>query len=59
MNARGFPKTETLLKVVLVLVIVWIATELVFEVLTFAFGPFLQPLLGIVIIALIVMYFLD
>ncbi|MES3516580.1 MAG: hypothetical protein PPP58_02835 [Natronomonas sp.] len=49
---------EDLLKVILVLVIVWIAVQIVLDVLEFAFGS-LSSLLGLLIVGLIVAYFLD
>jgi hypothetical protein len=58
---RGSLSVDTLLKVVLVLVIVWIGLEIVGEVLnTFAdlLGP-LRPLIGVVIIVLILLWLFD
>lgn len=49
---------ETLLKLVLVLVIVWIAVDIVSELLFELLGPF-RPLVGLLIIALIVVWWLD
>ena len=52
---------DTLLKILLVLILVWIGLEIVGEVLgLFAaiLGP-LQPLLGLLLVALIVLYLLD
>lgn len=52
---------DTLLKILLVLVIVWIGLEVVGEflgLLGWLLGP-LQPLLGIVLIILIVLYLTD
>ncbi len=49
---------DTLLKILLVLVIVWIALEVVGEVLglfAWLLGP-LQPLLGVALVILIVLY---
>lgn len=49
---------DTLLKVVLVLIVVWIGLEIVegiFGILGFLLGPF-QPLLGLVVIVLIVLW---
>ena len=56
--ARGELDVDTLLKVLLVLVLVWIALEIVAEILglfAWLLGP-LQPLLGLVLVALIVLY---
>lgn len=47
-----------LLKVILVLVIVWIALQILFETIEFLFGP-LSSVVGLVIVALILLYFLD
>lgn len=51
-------EVEDLLKIILVLVIIWIAVELVMEILQFAFGG-LSSLVGLLIVVLIVAYFLD
>lgn len=51
-----------LLKLLLVLVIVWIVLELLGEVLDMVFvGPLalLRPFIGLIIIVLIVLWFLD
>lgn len=52
---------ETLLKVVLVLVVLWLALEVVDSVLDIALGLLgpLRPLLGLLILALIVLWLLD
>lgn len=58
---RGKLDVDTLLKILLVLVVVWIALEVVGEVLglfAWLLGP-LQPLLGLVLIILIVLYLTD
>ncbi len=52
---------EGLLKVVLVLVLVWILLEIIGEllgILGWLLGPF-QPLLGLVIVVLIVLWLFD
>ncbi len=49
---------ETLLKLVLVLVVVWIALDIVSELVFDLLGPF-RPLVGLVIVALIVVWWLD
>lgn len=55
---RGALDVEDLLKIVLVLVIVYIAVDLLFEIIGFVFGP-LSNVVGLVIIVLIVLWFLD
>lgn len=52
---------DTLLKVILVLVIVWIALEILGELVQTSLallGPF-RPLLGLVIVVLIILWLLD
>jgi len=52
---------DTLLKIVLVLVVVWLALEIVGEILglfAFVLGP-LSSLLGLVVVVLIILYLLD
>ncbi|WP_372912838.1 hypothetical protein [Salinigranum sp.] len=61
MTARASIDVEDLLKLVLVLVVVWLALEIVGEVVglfTALLGP-LRPLLGVVVVAVIVLWFLD
>jgi hypothetical protein len=61
MTARASIDVEDLLKLVLVLVVVWLALEIVGEVVglfTALLGP-LRPLLGVAIVAVIVLWFLD
>ncbi|MFB6164251.1 MAG: hypothetical protein ABEJ31_03745 [Haloarculaceae archaeon] len=65
MDRRAALDVDDLLKIVLVLVVVWLVVEIVSEVLGlftktlgFLLGP-LRPLLGLAIVALIVLYFLD
>ncbi len=55
---RGSLDVEDLLKIILVLVIAWIAIEIVFEVISFVFAP-LSSVVGLLILVLIVLYFLD
>jgi hypothetical protein len=58
---RGSLEVEDLLKVILVLVIVWIIISIVGQLidgLAALLGP-LQPLLGLVVLALIVLWLLD
>ena len=59
--ARAELDVDTLLKILLVLVVVWVGLELVGEILglfAWLLGP-LQPLLGLVLILLIVLYLTD
>jgi len=52
---------EDLLKIVLVLVLVWIAIEIVSEIIGlfgWLLGPF-RPVLGLIIVVLIVLWLLD
>ena len=58
MNSRGELDTDDLLKIVLVLVIVLLVVELVEEVVGFVVG-LAGPVLALVVVALIVLYFLD
>ena len=53
---------EGLLKIILALVIVYILVNLAFDLIEFALAPLLGPLtnlIGLVIVVLIVLYFLD
>lgn len=62
MNLRGAIDVEDLLKVVLVLVIIWLGINVLEEFLGLLLGSLfglLQPLLGLVILALIVLWLLD
>jgi hypothetical protein len=60
-DIRGAIDVDTLLKVILVLVLIWIALE-IFETIVDTslalLGPF-RPLLGLVIVALIILWLLD
>jgi hypothetical protein len=61
MTARASIDVEDLLKLVLGLVVVWLVLEVVGEVVglfTTLLGP-LRPLLGIAIVALVALWFLD
>lgn len=58
MASRGGLDVDDLLKIVLVLVIAWLALEIVTDFVAFVLGP-LQPILGLVIVVLIVLYLLD
>ena len=58
---RGEMDVESLLRIVLLLVVVWIVLEIVSEVLGilgFVLGP-LRPLLGIAVVVLIVLWLTD
>ncbi|WP_436930163.1 DUF7554 family protein [Halosimplex halobium] len=58
MDTRADIEVETLLKVVLVLVVVWLALEVLGALTDLLLGA-LQPVLGLVIAALIVLWLLD
>ncbi len=58
MDIRGAVDAEGLLKIVLVLVIVYLVVNIVFDVLEFALGP-LSNIVGLIIIVVIALYFLD
>jgi uncharacterized membrane-anchored protein len=65
MDVRAGIEAEDLLKVVLVLVVIWIALEvlgaavgLVGTTLNVLFGP-LSSIIGLVVVALIVLWFFD
>lgn len=61
MDTRAALEAEDLLKIILVLVVIWIGVEIVGEIIgAFAdlLGPF-RPLLGLLIVALIVLWLLD
>jgi len=58
---RGDIDVEDLLRIVLLIVLVWIVLEivgLVFSAIGTLLGPF-QPLLGLLIVALIILWLLD
>lgn len=55
---RARLEVDDLLKIILVLVVVWIALQIVFETIEFIFGP-LSSLVGLLIVVLIILYFLD
>lgn len=60
-DIRGSIGIETLLKVILVLVLVWIVLEILETLVNTSLallGPF-RPLLGLVIVILIVLWLLD
>jgi hypothetical protein len=60
-RSRGDLTVDTLLKVVLVLVVVWLALAVVETLLDIAFGFFhlFRPVIGLVVVALIVLFLLD
>lgn len=61
MSSRAELEVEDLLKIVLVLVVVWLALEIVggiLDVLTDLLG-FFRPVLGLVVVLLIVLWLLD
>jgi hypothetical protein len=58
MDRRADVEVETLLKIVLVLVVVWIGLEIVESVIDFVFGPF-KSVFGLIIIVVIVLWLLD
>jgi hypothetical protein len=58
MDRRADIEVETLLKIVLVLVVVWIGLEIVESVVDFVFGPF-KSVFGLIIIVVIVLWLLD
>lgn len=58
MTDRAAIEVETLLKVILVLVVVWLALEIIGGVIRFVLGP-LPEIVGLVIVVLIVLWLLD
>ena len=58
MTDRAALEVETLLKVILVLVVVWLALEIVGGIVRFVLGP-LPEIVGLVIVVLIVLWLLD
>ncbi|MFB6087065.1 MAG: hypothetical protein ABEJ85_00975 [Haloarculaceae archaeon] len=61
MRTRGELEVETLLKIILVLVVIWIGLKIVeefFEALDFLLGP-LQPFIGLILVVLIILWLLD
>lgn len=55
---RGALDVDDLLKIVLVLVIVWLAISIVEDVIGFLFGP-LSSLVGVVLLAVLVLWYFD
>jgi hypothetical protein len=58
---RAAIDTDTLLKIVLVLVVVWLFLEVLEFLLDLAFGllGLLRPFIGLIVLALIVLFLLD
>jgi len=58
---RAAIEVETLLKIVIVLVILWLALEVLDAVFGLLLGVFwfLQPLLGVVLLVLLILWLLD
>lgn len=62
MSPRAKLDVDDLLRVLLVLVIIWLALELITEVLSWVLGPVFaiaKPLIGLVVLALIVLWLVD
>lgn len=58
MDTRADIEVETLLKIVLALVVVWLGLEVLDLLIDIVLGPF-QSLFGLVIVVLIVLWLLD
>jgi hypothetical protein len=58
MDLRGALDADGLLRIILVLVVIYLVVNIAFDVIEFAFGP-LSNIIGLIIIAVIVLYFLD
>lgn len=58
---RGALGVDTLLRIVLVLVVVWLVLQILQSILRLTFGMFrfLSPLIAVVVVVLIVLWFLD
>lgn len=61
MRERADVEVETLLKVVLVLVAVWVVLAIVGEIVDITLGlfGFLRPVIGLLVLALLVLWLLD
>jgi hypothetical protein len=57
-DTRGDLEVDTLLKIVLVLVVVWIGIEILESVIDLVFGPF-KSIFGLIIVVLILLWLLD
>lgn len=55
---RAALDVDDLLKIILVLVIVWLAIEVVTEFLGFLFGP-LSSVIGLVLLVVLVLWYFD
>lgn len=58
MDTRADIEVETLLKIVLALVVVWLGLEVLDLLIDIVLGPF-QSLFGLVIVVLIILWLLD
>ena len=60
-RTRAAVDTDDLVKIVLILVAIWLGLEVFEELLGFLLGPFgfLRPVLGLVVLALLVLWLLD
>lgn len=60
-DARAAIEVEDLLRIVLVLVVVWLVLEVVDVLLDVTLGVFgfLRPILGLVVLAVVVLWLLD
>jgi hypothetical protein len=58
MDLRGALDADGLLRIILVLVVIYLVVNIAFDVIEFAFGP-LSNIIGLIIIVVIVLYFLD
>lgn len=58
---RAAIDVDDLLKVILVLVVIWLVLEILDTLLSITLGLFgpLRPIIGIIVLALIVLWFLD
>lgn len=58
---RAAISTNDLVKLVLILVVVWLALELFGELLGMLLGPFsvLRPIIGLIVLALLILFLLD
>lgn len=58
---RGALEVDTLVKIVLVLVVVWLVLEVMQGIMRLTFGMFrfLSPLVGLLVVILLVLWLLD
>lgn len=62
MSLRAKLDVDDLLRILLVLVVIWLALELITELLSLMLGPvfaIVKPLVGAVVLGLIVLWLLD